>query len=48
MSFEYCHGYGIQGLESKVEGPLRRRFKAKEGKARIQEAAREYMHPTVR
>ena len=40
MSFEYCHGYGIQGLESKVEGPLRRRFKAKGGKTRIQEAAR--------
>ena len=48
VSFEYCYGYGIQGLESKVEGPLRRRFKAKEGKTRIQEAAREYMHPTVR
>jgi hypothetical protein len=48
VSFEYCHGYGIQGLESKVEGPLRRRFKAKEGKTRIQEASREYMHPIVR
>ena len=31
-SFKYYYGYGIQGLESKVEGPLRRRFKAKEGK----------------
>jgi hypothetical protein len=48
VSFEYYYGYGILGLESKVEGPLRRRFKAKEGKTRIQEAAREYMHPTVR
>ena len=48
VSFEYYYGYGIQGLESKVEGPLQRRFKAKEGKTRIQEAAREYMHPTVR
>ena len=35
VSFEYYYGYGIQGLESKVEGPLRRRFKAKEGKTRI-------------
>ena len=48
VSFEYYYGYGIQGLESKVEGPLRRRFKAKERKTRIQEAAREYMHPIVR
>jgi hypothetical protein len=22
VSFEYCYGYSIQGLESKVEGPL--------------------------
>jgi hypothetical protein len=48
VSFEYYYGYSILGLESKVEGPLRRRFKAKEGKTRIQEASREYMHPTVR